>query len=117
MLTHSDPTADRRKSISAKTAYSREAHRKLIESRAKLNGVNAKIKNALATGRIEASENLDRARYAIEANLVAVETQLELLRKSSEQDWEKLRGDVDTAWEDLSRSVKKLVAIFSDEAK
>lgn len=117
MQTLSEQNAAHRTSISAKAAYSKAAHRKLFESRAKLDGARAKIKNAVATGRIEASEQLEHAQQAVESNLHSAEVRLERLRKSGEEDWEALRDDIDSAWEDLSRSIKKLVDRFSDGAR
>lgn len=103
--------------ISAKANYSRSARKKLIESRAKLNGVNAAIRQAIITGRLKSSDQLERAQRAIEINLAAAEARLEMLQKSGEHGWEELRDQVDSAWEDLSSSIKKLVARISDESR
>lgn len=116
MPTRFEQHVEYRKSVSLKAAYSRTAHRKLSETKARLAGVSAKINNAVRAGRIEGSEQLERAQHAVDANIANVEARLEQLRKSSDCNWEELRADVDTAWEDLSQSVKKLVARFSDDS-
>lgn len=103
--------------VSAKAAYSKAARKRLIESRAKLDGIRAAIKHAIVTGRLESSEQLERAQRAMEARLKTAETRLEVLQKSSEEEWETLRDDLDNAWEDLSYSIKKLVARFSNDSK
>ena len=105
------------KTLSAKAAYSKAAGRKLAETKRKLDGVNAKIKNALSIGHIDASEQLKRAQHAVELNLLSAEQRIGELRKSDEHEWTACADDVDSAWEDLSQSVKKLVARFSDMAK
>lgn len=103
--------------ISAKATYSREAGKKLAETKTKLTRVNDKIRNAVAAGRIEASEQLGLAQQAVESNLVIAEEQLSCLRKSGEESWEDLRKDMEDAWENLSRSIKNLVDRFSDRVR
>lgn len=110
-----DKTADRWKSIAAKSAYSRNAQKKLLESRSRLDGVTAKIRNAIATGKIAPGKRLELAQLAVRKNYLAAEVALEKLRKSDQQDWERHCRDVDSAWEDLSRSVKNLIARITDE--
>lgn len=100
-------------SLSDKAGYSRAARRKLIETRARLIGVFAKINNAVATGQIDASDRLMSARNAVQSNLESVETKLETLRKSGD-DWLAVSADVENCWEDLSKSVKTLVDLFAD---
>lgn len=115
----SQPEQDtkRKRTISAKAAYSKAAHKKLAETKTKLAGVHAKIRNAIATGRVETSEQLRQAQHAVDENLATAEARVEILRKSGEDTWEAVKDDVDTAWEDLSQSVKKLVARFADGSK
>ena len=105
------------KTLSAKAAYSIAASRKLAETKTKLDGVNAKIKNAISIGQIDATETLKHAQQAVASNLASAEQRIDELRKSGEHKWEARVDDVDSAWEDLSQSVKKLVARFSDMAK
>lgn len=96
-----------------KADYSRAAQRKLMETRTRLIGVFAKINNAIATGCIDGSDRLISARNAVQSNLDSVEAQLEMLRKCGDE-WLSLRDDVDDAWENLSKSVAALVALFAD---
>lgn len=117
MSTQSDQKADSVKLQSTKAAYSKAAHKKLMETRTKLAGVSAKIRNAVATGRIDSTDQLRRAQHAVDLNLATAEARIEQLRKSAGDNWEDLARDVDTAWEDLSQSVKMLVARFSDQSK
>ncbi len=105
---------NRRTSISRKAAYSKAAQKRLHDARVKLVGVNAKIRSATVAGQIVANRQLEDAQRAVDANLVAAESSLERLRKSSDKVWEDLTPDVDTAWEDLSQSIKKLVAGYSE---
>lgn len=117
MSSQLDNQSDLSHSISAKASYSKSARKKLVESRAKLDGVNAAIRQAIAAGRLRSSDQLERTQRAIEANLAAAEARLEKLQKSGEDGWQELRDQVDSAWEDLSGSIKKLVARISDESR
>ena len=103
--------------MSAKAACSKAARSQLVESRAKLDNIRAAIKQATTTGRLQPSKQLNQALGAIEVNFAAAETQLRVLQKSGEDDWEERRVDLDEAWEDLARSIAILVARFSDESR
>ncbi len=105
------------KKMSAKAAYSKSARNKLVESRAKLDGIRTAIKQAVAAGRLRPSEQLDRTLSAMEVNFRAAETQLRNLQKSGEDEWEKMRVQLDSTWENLARSIANLVARFSDESR
>lgn len=80
----------------------------------KLLGVKARIRSATIAGEIVANRQLKDAQRAVDANLVAAESSLERLRKSGHDVWEDLTPDVDTSWEDLSQSIKKLVAGYAE---
>jgi len=103
--------------MSAKAARSKAARNKLVESKAKLNSIRAAIKQATTAGRLRPSEQLQRALDAMEINFEAAETQLRVLQKSGEDDWENECVKLDGAWENLARSIAMLVARFSDESR
>lgn len=115
-MKHPENPITQLKGISAKAAYSKCARSKLTESRARLDGVSTAIQQAIATGRLTPSEQLDRARNAVEVNFATVETRLRALQKSGEGEWDELRYEVDSAWENLAHSIKNLVTRFSDES-
>ena len=100
----------------AKAAYSKDARKKLIVSRSKLDGVTIAVRQAITVGRLKSSKQLDLAVNAMEANFKAAETQLRALQKSGEDDWEALRIPLESAWENLAHSIKNLVARFADES-
>ncbi len=101
-------------SLTTKATYSKAEHKKLVETRAKLAGVNAKITCAINSGEIAPSERLDRARRAIDVGLAIAEVRLDQLRKSGEDDWMNVSVEVESAWEELSRSIKRLVSTISE---
>lgn len=103
--------------MSAKAAYSKAARNKLVESKAKLDSIRAAIRNATTTGRLRPSDQLERALDAMEVNFEAAESQLRILQKSGEDDWENQCVKLDGAWENLARSIAILVARFSDESR
>ena len=105
------------KALAAKAACSKAANRKLADTKRILAGANSKIGNAVSTGRIDATGQFKRAQRAVDLNLLSVGQRIEELRKADQQSWEACANDVDSAWEDLSQSVKKLVARFSDMAE
>ena len=117
MQTQAETDADRVKTLSAKAAYLKAANRKLADTKRVLAGVNAKIRNAVSIGRIDPTERFKRAQHAVDLMFLSAEQRIEELRKADEHSWEACADDVDSAWEDLSQSVKKLVARFSDMAK
>jgi len=117
MSTQPAQTTSRVRKLATKAAYSKGASEKLVKTRTRLVAVSAKIRNAVAAGRIDATDQLRRAQHAVDLNLATAEERIEKLRKSGEENWEARARDVDTAWEDLSQSVKKLVASFSDIAR
>jgi len=106
--------ATRKSSIAKKTAYSRAAQKRLSVLETRLFGVNDKIRSAKTAGQIVANQQLDDAQRAVEANLMAVKAALERLRKSGEVAWHDHARDVDTAWENLSLSINRLVAGYSE---
>ncbi len=99
---------------SEKAAYSNTARKKLNESRGKLDGVKFAVRQAIETGRLTPSPQLDRAIEAMEVSFVAAEHQLGILQKSSAGEWDERRAELDSAWENLARSIKNLVARFAD---
>ena len=111
-----EPASDatRNSSIAKKTAFSRAAQKRLSVLETRLFGVKAKIRSATIAGHIVASQQLEDAERAVEANLVAVRATLERLRKSGEAGWNEHARDVDTAWENLSQSINRLVAGYSE---
>ena len=104
------------RSVSAKAAYSREARKRLVESKAKLYDVRAAIKRAITTGSLKSSEKLESVQQAVDTRLTAAESRLEALQKSGEAEWERLRDELENAWEDLSHSINTLVARVKDES-
>lgn len=100
----------------AKAAYSKDARKKLIVSRSKLDGVTIAVRQAITVGRLKSSKQLDLAVNAMEANFKAAEAQLRALQKSGEGDWEELRIPLESAWENLAHSIKNLVARLTDES-
>ena len=100
------------KALATKAAYSKAAHQKLAETRATLASVNAKIICAIDSGDTEKNDRLERARRAIEVSLAIAEVRLDQLRKSGD-DWEAVKIEVESAWEDLSRSIQRLVSTIS----
>lgn len=111
-----EPASDtaRKSSIAKKTEYSRAAQKRLSVLETRLFGVNDRIRSAKTAGHIVANQQLDDAQRAVEANLVAVKASLERLRKSGEAAWNDHARDVDTAWENLSLSINRLVASYAD---
>lgn len=109
--------ARRKTSIAEKAAFSRAAQKRLSEAEIRLIGVTAKIRSATIAGHLVVTRQLQDAQHAVDANLDAVKTSLECLRKSDERAWKEQARNVDTAWEHLSQSINRLVAGYSDGRK
>jgi len=103
--------------LSKKVIYSRGTQKRLSEARAKIVGVKATIRSAEIAGRLVVTKQLENAQRAVDANLAAAEASLEQLRRSGEKEWIALSIGVDTAWENLSLSMKKLVAGYTESKK
>lgn len=103
------------KSVSAKAAYSKAARKKLLESKAKHDGMKSAIRRAITMGNLRSSNKLELAQEAIEARIAEAESRLELLRKSSDDGWEEHKKELENAWEDLSHSINTLVSRIKDE--
>ena len=103
--------------VTEKTAYSKAARKKLLDSRAKLDGVTLIVRQAVDTGRLKSNGQLNRALEAVETNFNAAECQLRILQKSCDGEWEKQRAELESAWEDLAHSIKHLVTHFADGAR
>ena len=113
------PTEKRRQGcygdrLSTKAAYLKAAHHKLAETREKIDGVNASIVSAISNGRIEPNGRLETARRAIEVSVAIAEVRLDQLEKSGEDEWQAVSVEVESAWEDVSRSISRLVSSIAD---
>lgn len=97
-----------------KAAYSRAAEIRLTEAEARLARVEATIRSELIAGHIELTRQLQEAQRAVDANLEAVRSRLERLRQCGDEEWKEHARGVDTAWEHLSQSIKRLVIGYSD---
>ncbi len=100
----------------AKAAYSKDARKRLIVSRSKLDGATTAVRQAITVGGLKSSKPLDLTVNAMEANFKDVETRLGDLQNSGEDDWEELRILLESAWENLAHSIRNLVARFADES-
>jgi len=108
------PKTAQKRSISEKAAYSRTAQKRLSEVEVRLTGVKAKVRSAVASGHIAMTLQLEDALLAVDANLASVKAALDCVRKSGDTTWMECTRDMDTAWENLSQSIKRLVAGYSD---
>ena len=117
MLEEQPQQATYKTSISEKAAYTRALQKKLSETESRLAGVDARIRSATMAQQLVVTRQLSDAQRAVDANLAAVRSSLERLRKSSDKGWKKQIRDVDTSWENLSLSIKRLVAGYSDGKK
>ncbi len=95
-----------------KKAYIRGVELKLAEKQETLRFVKRKIKLATKSGRIHASDQLLKAEHQADSCAVALREQLDQLESIDDQSWQRLRFQVDTAWDDFSQSIKKIVARF-----
>jgi hypothetical protein len=114
MPTNSTGRQRYRKSLSAKAACSKAAHQKLDEIRTKLAGMNTKLACAISSGAIDPNDRMESAHRAIEVSLAIVEIRLGQLRKSGDNDWENVRIEVESAWEQLFRSIQRLITTISE---
>ena len=110
-MTEKKKTPDRTK----KTAYTRKTEAKLEEAKGKLAVVKAKIKGAVAGGQIETIELLQKAEAEADSQLAKVQRRLERLKSAGNDSWEDLKGGTESAWDDLSKSMKKIAGRLSGD--
>lgn len=104
------------RSLHEKAVYSRKARKKLTDSKARLDRVSAAIRCAIESGSLNSNDKLELAQWAMEKELGVAAARLEMLQKSSGEEWQKLRDELEDAWEDLSQSINKLVTRMKDES-
>ncbi len=107
----SGDVGDRRSEIQ-KQIYLRSIGVKLGEKEATLEFVKRKIILATESGRIHASDQLLKAEQQADACVADLKKRLEKLKSADDASWEQLRFEVEIAWDDLSQSIKKIVARF-----
>lgn len=103
--------------VSAKAAFSRATRKKLIHLRAQLDGVNAAIRLAVASGQLRSCAGFEKMREAMELKLAAAERSLEQLQKSGDDRWENLREPVDGTCRELSRSISMAIEQVAAETR
>jgi len=96
-----------------RSAYVRSVKEKLAEKRATLELVKRKVNRAAVAGRIARSEQIVNAERQANVALLVVENWIARLSSGLDEDWEDLRFSTDVALEELSQSVKQMVARFT----
>lgn len=96
-----------------RSAYVRSVKEKLAERRASLELVKRKVYRAVAAGRIARSDQIVNAERQANGCLLAVENWITRLSSDPDDDWEDSRFSTDIALEELSQSVKQMVARFT----
>ena len=98
--------------LSGRLNYTREVEAILAQKKTKLEHVKEKIEYAVIAGRITVSEPLRNAERQADCHLATAQAQFEHLKSANDDQWEALRAVVDAACEDLSQSIKMIVARF-----
>lgn len=96
-----------------RSAYVRTLQRKLAEKHAALDLVKRRVSRAVAAGRITRSNQLVNAERRADGCLLAAENWIARLSSDADDAWEDSRLSTDIALEELSRSVKQMVARFT----
>lgn len=96
-----------------RSAYVRSAEAKLAEKRTAFELVKLKVNRAVAAGCIARSDQLMNAERQATGCLLAVENWIERLSAEPGDDWQESRLSTDIALEELSKSVKQMVARFT----
>ena len=93
-----------------KRAYIRNVEVRLAAKKATLKIVKRKIRLAKEAGRIHASDQLMKAEHQADCCVADLRKQLDQLEAADDQSWEKLCYQLDVAWDELSQSVRRIVA-------
>ena len=100
------------RSKTQKQLYVRSIEVKLAEKKVTLEFVKRKIILAMESGRIHASDQLLKAEHQADACVAILKKRLDQLKSADDESWEQQRFDLEMAWDDLSQSIKKIVARF-----
>ncbi len=100
----------RRATAASRSRYTREADARCQEVAIKLAGLMAAIRFTGAQGSLAMSEKLTRVEQQAEAQLAAVERELEQLKDANDETWRDHKRSLEDGWEELSRSMKNIVA-------
>ncbi len=98
------------RSKKGKKSYIQNIEVMLAQKKTTLGLVKRKINLATHSGRIHPSEQLLKAERQADACIAELRKQLDQLGSANDQSWEKLRFQVDVAWDELSQSIRKIVA-------
>lgn len=96
-----------------KTAYICSVKKKLADRRTVLELVKRKVGRAVASRRIVRSDQLTNAERRADSCVSVVESCIEHLSSTSESKWDDSRFKTDIALDELSTSVKQMVARFT----
>jgi chromosome segregation ATPase len=94
--------------MSTREAYRDKLAAQIEEQRAKIDLMKARAKQALADGKIDASQEIDVA----EQKLDAAKAKLHELGSASDEAWESLKGGCEEAWSSFKEAWGKAVDKF-----
>jgi len=96
--------------MSLKNAYREKMEAQIAEQCARLELLKARAKVAVADGKIMAYEELADADQKLEA----LKSRLKSLTDAGGDAWQEMKGGVEKAWDDLSKSCKSAANKFKD---
>ena len=86
----------------------RQAYQKKVA--ADLDQLQQQINGLMTEAKPQMKRSLARARLGLEKKVLAARKQLASLEKSSEKDWDRLKGEMDKAVEKLTKDYQKIEA-------
>jgi len=96
--------------MGTREAYKLKVEAELELAQAKLAELKAYAKNAVADARIRYERQVDE----LERRLADTKSKLKELEDAGENAWERLKGGVDSAWDELSAAVRDSAAKFKN---
>ena len=100
----------RRATTASRSRYTRDADARCQEVAIKLARLMAAIGFTGVQGSLAMNEKLATVGRQAEAQLAAVERKLELLKDAPDKTWQDHKRGLEDDWEELSRSMKNIVA-------
>lgn len=96
--------------MSTREAYKQKVEAELELAQAKLAELKANSKSAVADARIKYARHVDE----LELRLADTKSKLKELEEAGENAWERLKGGVDSAWDELSAAVRDSASKFKN---
>ena len=102
-----------RTTATSRSQFARHADARCKQMGQKLAALTTRMRTLFAEENLEMTEQLKILKHQAESQFEAVERVLEQLKTANDETWQAHKKDFEDGWENLSRSMKNIIARFS----